>query len=61
MVLTMRGSVFAKLSLLGLLVVALRGVCGTDLTLLGERSNITDTEVLEDIAEARTCADCQVG
>lgn len=27
---------------------------------LVKRANVTDTEVLEDIAEARTCEDCQV-
>ena len=56
----MRGLVFATLAILGLFVAGSRGVGGKDFTILSKRANITDEEMLEDIAEARTCADCQV-
>ena len=60
MVLTMRGFLFATLAFFGLVALCSQGVNGIELKILGQRANITDTEVLEDIAEARTCKDCQV-
>jgi hypothetical protein len=59
-VLTMRDFVFLTLAFFGLIVFCSQGVNGIGLKQLGERANITDAEVLEDIAEARMCEDCQV-
>jgi hypothetical protein len=49
-----------EIGLFGLIVLCSQGVNWIGLKKLGERANITDAEVLEDIAEARTCEDCQV-
>jgi hypothetical protein len=42
-------------------IVAALGLNESNLKAFQRRANITDIEVLEAIAEARTCDDCQVG
>jgi hypothetical protein len=52
---TMLASLAATLVIFGATARSERGPNRFD-----KRANVTDTEVLEDIAQARTCEDCQV-